>query len=332
MLAATQDRVQTMPLAGGDFGTAQTVAVIRRLVDRGIRSPLINRTAIEILHSSGVPQFNTAAAARAIFAWTQANTRFVPDMVGKETLRSADEILRVRAGDCDDLNAVLLPSLLGTVGIPSRLVTIARVEDPSEFAHIYIEANLDGAWTPMDVARPGAQFGLAPAQYSRKRLWSLTSNQFEDIGGLAGLGGPATRVQFDPRWRYLGELGRGGSHSSWHGHGGGHGHGGRGRGMRGGLGFDWGDFGSSIAQIAPAIGSATANIIAAERAAPQNIIASSSPYAGGGFPGGAAYPPSAAYGYAGAGYSPGGSFFGNIPPTYLLIGGALLLVVLMRRG
>lgn len=175
---------RTLPLSDGDIGTAQTIAHMRQLIDAGIKDQQVNRTAIGIVWNT--PQFSETPKAQAIYQWAQQNLRFVPDMVGKETLRSARETLTVRAGDCDDFT-ILIAALLGTIGIRSRAVTISsHSDDPQSFSHIYPEAFVDGKWIALDIARPGAQFGLTPQHYFRKREWDLFQNTFRDVSGLSG--------------------------------------------------------------------------------------------------------------------------------------------------
>lgn len=179
-----------MRLLPGDWGTAQTVAQIRRLIERGKKSQAINELAIGIVWNT--PNFSQTAKARAIFDWVRANTRYVPMILGVQTLRTANEILQVRAGDCANLNAVLIPSLLETIGIPARLVTIAGdADDPRDFTHIFAEAFVDGRWVPMDVARPGAAFGRAPEVFYRARIWDTASAAYRDVKRLNGYLGQA---------------------------------------------------------------------------------------------------------------------------------------------
>lgn len=187
MLAALNNAnsVRRAPLLFGDWGTAQTIAQIRRLVEQGKRSIRINRLAIAIVWNT--PNFSQLDKARAIFNWVQANTRFIPMITGVQTLRAADEILRVRAGDCTNLNGILIPSLLETIGIPARLVTIAGdADDRREFTHVYAEALIDGVWIPMDVARPGAAFGLAPEVIYRQKIWNIDPSLAGQAKKLAG--------------------------------------------------------------------------------------------------------------------------------------------------
>ena len=178
--------VLTIP--DGDRGVETTVRYIGRFVQSAVRSPEINRLAIEILRGANAPEHNPRAEAKAIFKWVRRNIRFVAE--SEETLRPVEEILRVQAGDCDDINGILLPSLLLSVGIPVRLVTVAVEPDaPKAFSHIYAEAFLDGEWVAMDAARPGARFGRAPEHYFRKRIWNITGEEHKDIRGVRSLNG-----------------------------------------------------------------------------------------------------------------------------------------------
>jgi transglutaminase-like putative cysteine protease len=174
------------PLAAGDAGVSQTIDVIRQLVDDAVKDPEVNVTAIGMVR--GVDQFNRDAKARAIYEAVASRFFYVEDPVGpfgaKETLRPTRVLLQTWAGDCDDAS-VLIASLLGTIGIPSRVVTIAADPSaPEEFSHIYPEAEtFPGTWMAMDIARPGSAYGSAPARYFRKRIWSLTDRAYQDLNG-----------------------------------------------------------------------------------------------------------------------------------------------------
>src|SRR5947209_9321724 len=155
--------VARMPLPGGDRGTEATVAQIRKLVHAGMTDQVVNRLAMQIVHAAGVQQFNFAGEVQAIFQWVLRNIRFFKDPDGIETLRTAREILAVQGGDCDDINGVLLPSLLLTIGHPVRLVTISNSPDsPQLFSHIYCEVEINGQWVPLDAARRDPGFGKGP--------------------------------------------------------------------------------------------------------------------------------------------------------------------------
>jgi transglutaminase-like putative cysteine protease len=184
--ASRRSVVLTIP--DGDRGVETTVRYISRFVERAVHSADVNALAVSILHEANVPQHNPKADAKAIYKWVLRNIRYVPEV--DETLRPVEEILRVRAGDCDDINGILLPSLLLSVGIPARLVTVAVEPDaPNAFSHIYAEALIDGEWIALDAARPGARFGREPEHYFRKRIWHIGSNRYSDVAGMRRLNG-----------------------------------------------------------------------------------------------------------------------------------------------
>jgi hypothetical protein len=176
----------SIPLAAGDSGIEQTINAIRDLVDDGVKDPQVNSYAIQVLRAGGVGSYDRLGKVQAIYSHVLANFMFVEDPVGphgpKETLRPARVILTIRAGDCDDLNAILLPSLLGTIGYATRLVTIASdPTDPESFSHIYAEVCVDGQWYAIDAARPQTRFGSAPPYHFRKRVWSLSDSSYHDV-------------------------------------------------------------------------------------------------------------------------------------------------------
>jgi hypothetical protein len=177
-----------MSLSGGDTGTAETIAVIRQLVDEGIKDPEVNRAAIGIVKAAGVRPFDFDGEQRAIYNFVLKQIRFTRDIAGKETLRTPREILAIRAGDCDD-KSILIAALLGTIGHRVRLVTVkANPLAPGLFSHIYPEVYSRGRWVALDAARRDPALGRSPTKYFQKRVWSLTSDEYADVRGLNGLG------------------------------------------------------------------------------------------------------------------------------------------------
>jgi hypothetical protein len=194
------------PLAGGDEGTEQTISVLRNLVDDAWKDPFVNRTAIDIIRNAGIPPFDRMGQIRAIYNWVLQNFYFVSDPVSKEALRPTRDLLEMRAGDCDDINANVLPSLLGTIGYETRLVTVAAdSSDPNSFSHVYAEVFLDGNWIPLDAARPGTSFGRAPENFYRRAWWSLTDDEMEDYPAFAPNSGAMAGFA-RPRLNGLGDL------------------------------------------------------------------------------------------------------------------------------
>jgi hypothetical protein len=197
--------VSAQPLLSGDAGVEQTVALMRQLVDEALRDPSIIRLAADIVRP--FPAFDDLAEANALYEWVRRNIRFTKDPVNKEKLYPPAELLKIRAGDCDDIS-MLLATLLMAVGYPARLMTIAAPGSPDQFSHVYVEAEIHGQWIPIDPARADSQFGVAPPAFTRARWWSLTDNSYGDLSGmrpraaLSGLGNY-------PRFRsHLGSYGR----------------------------------------------------------------------------------------------------------------------------
>lgn len=169
------------PLMDGEAGTAQTIALMRQLVDEALRDPVFVRLATDIVR--GAPAFDDFAEAQALYNWVRANIRFTKDPVTKEKLYPPQELLKIRAGDCDDIS-MLLGAFLMAVGYPARLVTVgANQNAPDQFSHVYVEGQIGGQWIPMDPARFDSQFGMPPPVVTRKRWWSLVDSSYGDLSG-----------------------------------------------------------------------------------------------------------------------------------------------------
>lgn len=178
----------TTALLAGDAGTAQTVSLAKKLVDAAVKDPAVNALAVAIVRPTA--NYDNLAKAEAVYDWVQANVRYVQDPVGpygaKETLRPMRDLMVLLAGDCDDINMVFIPSLLGTLGYSSRVVTIkADRETPHEYSHVYCEALIDGEWVPMDCARPGAMFGEEPPYYWGRKDWPMADAPITLMGMCA---------------------------------------------------------------------------------------------------------------------------------------------------
>ena len=337
--APTPMRAQTIPLADGDTGTAQTIRAMQQLIEQGKKDPRIHELAARII-AHCPPEYLPAgeiAAAQAIFNWGLANVRYTPDVDGKETLHSAWDVARLGIGDCDDFT-ILFNSLFGTIGKKTRIVTIAsHGEDPRQFSHVYPEVFVQGRWIPIDAARRSAAFAKGPEHWYRRQEWSSSPGGYADVAGMNGYTQrhamgyqpaalpAAYRTDANPIIRRavtqlrrrapmgvgnygLGALRRLGQDES------------------GGGGVDW----SGIASAISAGTTGTANIITAERASPYNLFPTTSLTAPGRAP---VYPygnvPGSPYGSP---YAPGASIFANINPTTLLMLGLGAVAVIALAG
>jgi Transglutaminase-like superfamily len=335
-------KLTSIPHLDGDPGVTQTIRQMRRLIQLGKKDPTVHELAARILRRANAPAYDWQAEARAIFEAVQRNLRFTRDVNGHETLHAAPDIIRLGIADCDDFT-ILICSLMETIGADTRIVTIATHPD-GEFCHVYPEAEINGRWVAMDAARQFPAFGKSPEQYTRKRVWDVSSEGFADVAGIrqniAPGEGPqgAWTARVYPPFRlaaramtgtYLREFPVAPPHQQFHRPPLGHGNYGvpaarraLGDFSRGDLrrtlgqddGFDW----SSLAPIISAGTTGAANIISAERASPYNLFPTTSTAAGGA--GARPLIPAQAYSSISA------------VPSWAWIGGALLLGAVVLEG
>ena len=180
-----RDQVFTSSLPDGDRGTAQTVAYARQLIAEGLRNPDVRRLAVEFCRVYSAAPHDELGELSAVFNGVLDNFAYRKHTVGMQLLQPVAGILETRAGDCADLNQILLPSLLGSIGYPTRAVTIkADADRSSEFSHVYIEVmTSDGQWVPLDVARRDPAFGKAPEYYWDRKEWPLTPGSGGQLNG-----------------------------------------------------------------------------------------------------------------------------------------------------
>ncbi len=83
----------------------------------------------------------------AIYYWVCANVRYMKDILDVETLKTPFQLLKTRAGDCDDL-ATLLAAMYMSCGNVCRFVVVSFVEGvPS---HVFCQVGIGGKWVTCD--------------------------------------------------------------------------------------------------------------------------------------------------------------------------------------
>lgn len=191
--AANLTPVQHVVIGSGDAGIYQTVRLIKQKVAEGVRQPIVIQQFRSIL---GGLQANASQTvkAKALVEWTVANIRYQHDddmswtehglqwinisqcpqrfkqCEAVEMVSDAPQILQDRKGDCDDM-VLLMGSFLTLAGIRWCPVVVAL--DPamrSEFSHIYLVANLDGSFVPIDPVNRNQPFGWQAEGYFRKEV------------------------------------------------------------------------------------------------------------------------------------------------------------------
>jgi hypothetical protein len=154
-------RIERLRIPSGFAGTRQTAAHVARLIREGASDFYVRQKAIDILLACGVASKDYIGEIDALFRWVQRNVRYTKDPFQVEVLHAARRMLELRAGDCDDMT-ILLGSLVKSVGHPVRLVlTGPNARRPDIFSHIYLEAQHQGDWIPLDPTMPFAM-GWSP--------------------------------------------------------------------------------------------------------------------------------------------------------------------------
>ena len=141
-------------ISKGYLGTRKTLEYIQALIRQGAKDFYVRQKAIDILLARSVKPKDYLGEIKALFEFIQQNIRYTKDPFSIELVHSARRLLRLRAGDCDDMT-ILLGAMLEAVGHPIRLVIVGP--DPTRprfFSHIYLEANYKGRWIPLDPTMP----------------------------------------------------------------------------------------------------------------------------------------------------------------------------------
>ncbi len=185
--------VQHVVIGSGDTGIYQTVVLIKQKVREAQTQPRVLQTFRSILGGL-IASASQTEIAKALTSWVVANIRYQHDddmswtdqglqwinihacprrfkvCEAVEMVSDAPQILMDRKGDCDDM-VLLMGSFLTLAGIKWCPVVVAI--DPtmrSEFSHIYLIANLDGSFIPIDPVNRNQPFGWEAESYFRREV------------------------------------------------------------------------------------------------------------------------------------------------------------------
>lgn len=128
-----RDFVVAPALAPGQVGMAFT---------RGLLTEALGRAPKNITSHA------KSALAVRLFEFVRTRIRYVNDPVGQEYFQTVPGIWKAEMGDCEDFTA-LLAALFTAAGIPVK-ARIIKIPGSQGWAHIYLLAQLDGAWRAFD--------------------------------------------------------------------------------------------------------------------------------------------------------------------------------------
>lgn len=98
--------------------------------------------------TNGLDQKDYAGEACACLGYCRDSIRYVRDILDVETLHTAETVMDLGAGDCDD-KAILLASLLLSIGHPGvRFVALSL--EPGQFCHVWVQDYVEGGWIDLE--------------------------------------------------------------------------------------------------------------------------------------------------------------------------------------
>ena len=140
-----------LPTPEGVAGSLHTVALMRSMVEASKIAPEVLQASHSIVGLA--PQHGEESEARTLFEFVRDDVRYVPDVLGVETLTEPAYVLQRLSGDCDD-KATLLAALLESVGRPTRFVLAGYTPGNREFEHVYLQTLVNGEWITADPSVP----------------------------------------------------------------------------------------------------------------------------------------------------------------------------------
>lgn len=168
-------------ISDGVQGTAQTIAMMQKLVSAGKRDNDIRVLCGKILNptdgSRPCKSKDYYCYAKALYSWVRDNILYAYDPHGVEYIEAAKKILTNRIADCDSMD-ILLCSMFEHVGLQSQFVTIkADSSRPDEYTHVYTRVLIPKVgWVTADPIMPEKWFGWEPPYPDGKKYWAASSD------------------------------------------------------------------------------------------------------------------------------------------------------------
>lgn len=137
----TRPKYNLQAIPDGPKGIRHTLKLMSKISRKYKASPVIRELALSIVEHCHEKNWRHEAAC--LLRFVQNNIRYVRDIQGVETLQTPVQTLRIGQGDCDD-TSMLLASLLGAVGHPTRFVAVGNAKD--RYQHVLVQTKIGGKW------------------------------------------------------------------------------------------------------------------------------------------------------------------------------------------
>lgn len=145
MSAVTAPPTLLAEIPSGVDGVRATLRTMVELAREGKVNALVRETATRLVRH--LPPKDYRAELETIHAFVRDDIRYLRDVVGTETLHTAEKILTQGQGDCDD-KSILLASLLMSTGKPCRFVALGFT--PDRYSHVIVECRIGNSWIPLE--------------------------------------------------------------------------------------------------------------------------------------------------------------------------------------
>jgi transglutaminase-like putative cysteine protease len=151
----------------GREGIKLTLQAMSRITREFKKDAGVREVAARLVRK--IPQYDNAAAIRALHAFVRDCIRYTGDISEVETLQTPKATLELGIGDCDD-KSILLASLLEAIGEKTRFIAVGFGEG-SGYSHVLVEVRRGPGikWVPLETIKP-VEAGWGPANIKRRMV------------------------------------------------------------------------------------------------------------------------------------------------------------------
>jgi len=143
-----------------------------KMIEEAKYNPFVRSVATQVIRKRNIGHKDYLGQVRAIFDFVTERVRYVKDPFGYDQLSNPIRTIYEGVADCED-SAILLASLLQSVGFPTKLKLIAT--NGTTFDHIYVLAEVemdDGVrWIPLDATLGRTKPIGYEVSYKRARIF-----------------------------------------------------------------------------------------------------------------------------------------------------------------
>ena len=134
-----------MQIPDGKEGIKDTLRLMHDLVVHGKKNITVREKALELTRY--LKQKAYLDEVKVLFDFVQNRIRYIRDIHTVETVHLPEKVLEYGQGDCDD-KAILLSSMLESIGHPTRFVAVGFRERP--YSHVFTETKVGNKWLALD--------------------------------------------------------------------------------------------------------------------------------------------------------------------------------------